>query len=687
MNNRMIRNLIFLILSILCLHISTIKVYAQEEIEISADKKIENLLEEINQLGSDSLKIDRYISAGWEYHNTEVGTSLLLATKAEELAESTNNRLGLTKAKSLKAVCESIKGANRLSNSYNEEALAIALELNDTLLISRIYNCMAINYAEDSRTYEKAYEYYKKTLQYNSDDTVGYINTHANIASLFRKMGLKDNQLKAINEVIKTTNNSKNNSRQEINLEFRIRLLTTTGDTIQANKLLDQLIEKNTKEGKNYRIIFNYLDKSEILHSQKKYSEALSILNKCSNVIDKYGYQKEADEVSYQKALIYIDMKEYNNAIKQLLSINETQDTYKNAIEKLYEAYEKDGNYKTALNYAKKYKTLTDSLSSSEAAATIAELETMYNTEKQEKENQNLKLKSIEIESQLENKNLLLEYLLAGLGIMVLLAMFFYNQNRQRKEYNELLSKEVNEKTNSLKIANKNLTETNKELEAFTYVAAHDLMTPLRSITTFTGLLKKKSKVDIDEKTAEYFSHIEKSSKWMSDLIEDLLIFTKLEKESYNFENVKVSTIIEDVKSHLQSQIKLKNAVINLNSNTKEIQVDNKKIKQLLQNIISNAIKYSKEDIQAIVDIDITKMEKFTQFKIKDNGIGIEKKYHEVIFDPFKRLHSKDQIEGTGIGLYICKKIVTNIGGTIKLESSTDGTTFYITLPHEPTIQ
>ncbi len=663
----------------LYLSIATIKIRAQEE--LPSNEKIENLLKEISQLSTDSLKIDRYIDEGWSYYNTEITTSIMLATKAEELSAATDNKRGLTRAKSLKAVCESIRGSYRLSNRYNEEAITLALELNDTILISTIYNCLAVNYSKDSRTYEKAYELYKKILKYNLNDTMGYITTNANLSTLFENMGMLDNQIKAINEIINMAKGSDVTIHQQMSMEYETKLLLLKGDTIQANNLLDALITKNINEGANFDLLYNYLDKSKLLQSEKRYNEALKQLDKSSEVIKKYGYTNETEAVSYRKALIYIDMGEYANAIKQLLTIDETKVMHKEAIEKLYEAYEKKGDYKSALSYAKKYRILNDSINDLQATATITELETMYNSEKKEKENKSLKLKSIEIENQLKNKNLLLEYLLAGLGIMVLLALFFYNQNLQRKKYNALLSTEVNEKTKSLKIANKNLIETNKELEAFTYVAAHDLMTPLRSITSFTGLLKKNID-NTDKKTGEYFSHIEKSSKWMNDLIEDLLVFTKLEKESYVFENIKVKNIIDEIKSHLKSEIELKNAIINVTSNTDELHIDNRKTKQVLQNIISNAIKYSKENTQPIIDIDIDKTQKYTQFKIKDNGMGVEKKYHDVIFEPFKRLHSKDQIEGTGIGLYICKKIVTKIGGTIKLESHADGTTFYITLPH-----
>jgi signal transduction histidine kinase len=674
-----------IVLVLLYFNTAAIKVRAQEK--LSSNEKIEILLKDIAQLSTDSLKIDRYIEEGWGYHTSEVTTSNLLADKAEALSEATNNKMGIAKAKSLKAVCESIKGAVRISNAYNEEAIKIALELNDSILISRIYNCMAINYAKESVTYEKAYDYYKKTLEYNSNDTIGYINTHANLSTLFEQMDLVDNQIQAIKEVINTTNNLKKSRYKEINLGFRIDLLLIQGDTIQASKLLDELINKNIEEKKNYRLIFNYLDKSEILQSQKKYEAALQLIEAGNIVVEKYGFVQEADAVNHQKALLYIDIKDYSNAIKYLNKINKTKSTYIDAVEKLCEVYEKNGDYESALVYAKKFKTLNDSLNNLEATTKIAELEKMYNLEKQEKENQSLKLKSVKIENQLRNRNLLLEYLLAGLGIMVLLALFFYNQNLQRKKYNDLLYTEVDQKTQSLKIANEQLTASNKELEAFTYVAAHDLMTPLRSITSFTGLIKKKNIDNLDKNTREYFSHIEKSSKWMSDLIEDLLVFTKLEKDSYQYEEIKISTLMDEIKSHLKSQINEKNAKIKINYNEEHITGDIKKIKQVFQNLLSNSLKYSKVNTPPIIEITIDKKENWTDFIISDNGIGVDEKYYKVIFEPFKRLHSKDEIEGTGIGLYICKKIITKIGGNISLSSSPEGTTFNFTLPNKPHIE
>jgi len=667
-------------LFLLCISIQN--AYCQEGNDVAKNEKLDSILSKIKELGSDSIKIERYIEEGWEYYNTRIDITNLLAEKAENLARKTNNKHGLAKAKSLQGVVECLKGSHRLSNNHNEEALKLALEINDSTLISRVYNCMAVNYTKDSKTYDKAYENYTKALQHINENTERYINTKVNLTQLFSSMNLKDNELKATKEIIEITNDSKDIGKESINLSFRKRLSLMEGDTTRANELLDEMIEHNKENKLYYQIIGNYLDKSRMLRAQKKYQESLDILEECNNIVDEYGFTIQKNEVLFQKAVVYSEMGNYDKAIELLKSIAPDKKEYIRTTKKLYEIYEIKGDYKSALSYAKKYKIITDSLNNKETLATVSELETLYDSEKKEKENQLLKLQSAEIENELSSGKLLMQYLLAGLGIMLLIAMYFYSQNKQRKEYNDKLFSEVNAKTKSLKIANENLIETNKELEAFTYIAAHDLMSPLRSIISFTGLIKKKNAGTFDKSTKEYFSHIEKGSTWMNDLISDLLIFTKLNKETYTVEKVSVTKIIEEVKIHLQNQINEKKAVISLTNNINDIKVDPKRIKQVFQNLISNSIKYSNTDVPPIIDIEVKEAETEILITVCDNGIGIDEKYREVIFDPFKRLHSKDQFEGTGIGLYICKKIITNLGGKINVVNKHQcGTKILFTIP------
>jgi|GEM_PF-4074715 len=645
---------------------------------------INALKNKLVETSNDSTKVDVYIEIGWALHNSDIDESYEYAQMAEKLALQINYNKGISSAKNLLGIYHGMQGRYRISNILNEKALPYALLSKDSILISKIYNSIAINYSNDSETYEKAYEFYNKALEYNPNDTLRYINTKANIAFLLKDMGQNEKAEKVEKEIVEITNGIKGGPLEIINMEFQVYGFLGKGDTTNAKIILKKLIQKNKNLGNNLSIIYNNLELSDILQSEKKYTEALNIIEEAEEIIIQNGFLDEIDQIILSKATVLSHLGEEAQAIELLNKIDSTTQTYVNALKQLYKLHEKKGDYKSALAYAKKHKILNDSMQNYTSRNIIAELEIMYDTEKKEKENQQLKIESIEIHNELKSRNLLLEYLLAGLGIVIVMLAFFYNQNTQRKKYNKLLSTEVREKTKSLKAVNEDLKETNKELETFTYVAAHDLMTPLRSITSFSGLIKKKNIDKFDKKDIEYFEHIKNSTRWMSTLIEDLLMFTKMSSESYTSVVTNTKALIEEVLAHIQVQIDEKNAIISYKNIIKDIQVDKNKIKQVLQNIIGNAVKYVKPGVIPEVKIIIKETITETIFTISDNGIGIKDNYHEVIFDPFKRLHSKDEYEGTGIGLYICKKIITKSGGTLGLkESATGGTTFFFTIPKE----
>jgi len=235
-----------------------------------------------------------------------------------------------------------------------------------------------------------------------------------------------------------------------------------------------------------------------------------------------------------------------------------------------------------------------------------------------------------------------------------------------------------NAETN-LKQISQELARSNQDLEQFAYVASHDLQEPLRTISSFVQLLDKKQSDKKDEETKEYFQFIMSATEKMKNLIRDLLDYSRVGK-SVVFSRVDCNIILKEViaeidASIMESKAKITSAVLpKVNGN--EIQ-----LKQLFQNLISNGIKFKKKN--SIPEIDITVEEKPAEylFAVKDKGIGIDEKYINKLFVLFQRLHSETEYSGTGIGLAICKKIVTIHGGKIWVESKLgEGSTFYFTI-------
>ncbi|GAB2635485.1 PAS domain-containing protein [Belliella aquatica] len=225
------------------------------------------------------------------------------------------------------------------------------------------------------------------------------------------------------------------------------------------------------------------------------------------------------------------------------------------------------------------------------------------------------------------------------------------------------------------------LAKSNAELEQFAYVASHDLQEPLRMVTSFLALIDKKYHDILDEKGKTYIDYAMDGAIRMRNIILDLLEFSRVGRVSGQKKFIDLNEVVEEV-IKLQKQA-IHESGAKISSDSLPIVVSNKLLMlQVFQNIIGNALKYRKIDVAPKVYISFEEKAKFWQIAIKDNGIGIEKVYHDKVFVIFQRLHNKDEYSGTGIGLAIVKKIINNLGGEIWLESEIDkGSTFYFTIP------
>ena len=251
----------------------------------------------------------------------------------------------------------------------------------------------------------------------------------------------------------------------------------------------------------------------------------------------------------------------------------------------------------------------------------------------------------------------------------------------------QAISEEVQTSNDELRHAQNNLRKlvselkiSNKELEQFAYVASHDLQEPLRMITSFTQLLEKRYNGQLDSDADDYIGFVVDGAHRMKDLIDDLLEFSRLNTEVREFELVIMEIALEDVLRNLKPAIKENNALIT-HDYLPNIIGDHVQIIQLLQNLIGNAIKF-KGDNTPEIHISAQDRDNEWLFSINDKGIGIDKHHQKQIFSIFKRLHTREEYPGTGIGLSISKRIVERHGGQIWIESEIGkGSTFYFTIP------
>jgi signal transduction histidine kinase/ligand-binding sensor domain-containing protein len=228
-------------------------------------------------------------------------------------------------------------------------------------------------------------------------------------------------------------------------------------------------------------------------------------------------------------------------------------------------------------------------------------------------------------------------------------------------------------------LANKELERKNKELEQFAFVASHDLQEPLRTTASFVELLQKQYQGKLDDKADKYLVYISKSTERMKALIKDLLDYSRIGRKQ-QIELVDCNVVLQEMLADLAVAIEEKKAVIK-SEHLPVIQGYPMEMKQLFQNLVINAIKFSKPGVAPEVNISVQRIKGFWQFAVQDNGIGMEEKHSDKIFIIFQRLHTRNQYEGSGIGLAHCKKIVELHGGKIWIKSKPgEGSTFYFTI-------
>lgn len=242
-------------------------------------------------------------------------------------------------------------------------------------------------------------------------------------------------------------------------------------------------------------------------------------------------------------------------------------------------------------------------------------------------------------------------------------------RENQLKEINEILEKKAVE-----------LSMSNEELERFAYVVSHDLQEPLRMVTAFMSLLKKKYEDRLDDKGKEYIHYAIDGGVRMRKIIMDLLEYSKVSKIERNSENVDVNKVIENV-------LLLNRKIINETKTKIEYEIiptivsSGIALQHIFNNLISNAIKYRHKSRSPLIKINFEDTPTHWKFSVADNGIGIKNEFLDKIFVIFQRLNTDSKLSGTGIGLSICKKIVENHGGEIWVESEEGtGSVFYFTL-------
>ncbi len=256
------------------------------------------------------------------------------------------------------------------------------------------------------------------------------------------------------------------------------------------------------------------------------------------------------------------------------------------------------------------------------------------------------------------------------------------------------LEETVEQRTRTLKSRTEELTRSNIELEQFAFIASHDLQEPLRKVQAFGDMLANQFRATLGNEGCDYLQRMQGAANRMQGLINDLLNYSRITTKAQPFVPVDLSDVARLVLNDLETRIHDTGGRVVLGP-LPTLDAEPTQMRQLLQNLIGNALKYRRKTEPPVVTVRSRVLEpdseaflsqgeavQFCEITVEDNGIGFEQKYVDRIFAPFERLHGRSEYEGTGMGLAICRKIVERHGGTITARSVPDqGSTFIVTLP------
>jgi len=427
------------------------------------------------------------------------------------------------------------------------------------------------------------------------------------------------------------------------------------------------------------------LHKISINLEKRKPDVALDAYREASELAESIGndyYQKRC-KLSYAEILEF--QNRYGEALslyEQFIKTGEEGDVVPSELKFFYQwasnVADKKGDFKKAFRYVVKANQISDSLFVEEQNLRSKYLQIKFDADQKEKENALLSAQILQEQSQ--NRFLYALIALFFIGTVFLVVAFL-----QKRKYNRSLESEVKSRTSELENANKSLQNLNGELSELTYSLSHDLKEPLLTIVRFSEMATKEiSAMNAihQERVEKFLEYISKSGKRLHVLLEDISSFHSIGNPSHaELKLVDVKLLIDSIVDSIQYLLQDKHVIIK-SKNLPTIYSYETRLFMVFKNLIENGVKYNKS-ISPTIHIDYKQKDDLHVFLIKDNGIGIAPEFHERVFGIFKRLHNREEYDGSGLGLNIVKKIVEKLDGNIDIVESelNEGSVFQVSLP------
>ena len=437
---------------------------------------------------------------------------------------------------------------------------------------------------------------------------------------------------------------------------------------------IEQSIALHIEKNDNLNLAIGYDMLAQIQNGLNQTDNALKSVEKTITIAKENNYTDGVIIGTKTKAAIYNNRKEYHKAISQAQMGMTLADSIKSdrfnidLINELIESNINVKNYPEVLTLYKKLEVLKDSNFSIEKQKLREKLEVEYRLKEKEEENKNLLLNQKRNETIIKQSRLISTGSILLTILIIALSYSLYNSLRKNKKHSESLEIAVKNRTAELATINEALLNSNVELERFAFVASHDLKEPVRNIVSFSTLIKKSLEKKEYDSLDSHIQFISSNAKNLYALIDGILNFSRMRQVKLLITQVDLNLVLTEIRALISSTLQENNVSIT-STLLPTVDCDQAQILLVFKNIIENAVKYNNSTDKSI---HLSSRENAQEWiiDIKDNGLGIDPKYHEYVFGMFKRLHSKGQYEGTGLGLSICKKIMNMHHGEIQVSSA-----------------